>query len=383
MDSTSKAGLSPMALQSTTTTSNLLYISPSQQGPFLQGASVTYQVKVANMSTFNTWDIHVKTNPFALNPTNFTLIPNTLTANDSLFTFELIHCVNGQGTGCDKDDGPGVVHSGILPIGGAPPLFFYTGILFAISYVAGVGNSSAVHIFDDLLSDFGFLVAHTTSDGGYGTNTLPTILTFTALPGSGIAVPVNQTFSATVTDADNDTIGFILDFGDATTMTFGSTDFACAAPCIIGPIPHTYNTTGLFTAKLTINDFRGGSAVANTTVIVGQVVFAQAKLSWIHHVSLARTGGVQSWTATVNNPFLTEIFVQVLIVGAPTTNYAARSPVTAVSPGLSSFSWQTMLSSRLVGLRVCFTASLEFSLAPGSISLTSSETRSGCFSVLP
>ena len=62
------------------------------------GTVVTYRIKVAEMDpTFRVWDIHVKTNPFALNPTNFTIIPNTLEANASITELEISHCVNGRG----------------------------------------------------------------------------------------------------------------------------------------------------------------------------------------------------------------------------------------------------------------------------------------------
>jgi len=179
--------------------------------------------------TFRVWDIHVKTNPFALNPTNFTIIPNTLEANASITELEISHCVNGRGIGCDKDDGPGVVHSATFGLGAAPPPPFpINGTLFTISYVAGVGNSSAVHIFDDFLGNGVFALAHSSLDGGYGINSLPTVRMFTAVPSFGVAAPVNVTFSGTVTDADNDSIRFTLDFGDATTVASGSTASACA-----------------------------------------------------------------------------------------------------------------------------------------------------------
>jgi hypothetical protein len=149
---------------------NLLYISPPAQGPFAAGSTVTYQIKVAQFDAFNTWDIMVRTDPTAINPVDFSITPNALTANFSVTELELTHCVNGVGSGCNAaaGDGAGVIHSAVLPLGSPPVGAVINGVILTITYTAGATTMSTVNIFNELIANAGIAISHTTQQGTYG-----------------------------------------------------------------------------------------------------------------------------------------------------------------------------------------------------------------------
>ena len=88
-----------------------------------------------------------------------------------------------------------------------------------------------------------------------GTNTPPTV-TLTANPSFGDA-PLSVIFTAAAQDADGDALTNAWDFGNGSTASSGTTQSA------------TYPTAGTYTASVTVSDPSGGSATAQTTVIVG------------------------------------------------------------------------------------------------------------------
>ncbi len=167
----------------------LLYINQPIRPVATPGSTVTYQVKVANLDPFNGWDIMVKTDPTAVNPSSFTITPNLVAANFSQTVLEIINCVNGGvglptgqpgNMGCTNVDGPGIVHSAVVALTSPPQTGPSSGVLFTITYTAGVNTFSLVHIFNDLISDgTATPVAHTHQDGVYG---IPPDFTITASP---------------------------------------------------------------------------------------------------------------------------------------------------------------------------------------------------------
>jgi hypothetical protein len=156
---------------------NILYINPPQLGPFSAGTFITYQVKVANMDPFNTWDIQVKTDPTVLNPVSLTTSGNTLTANYSITEQELTNCINGSGSSCTPPaDGLGVVHSAVFPLGSSPNVPSISGVLFNITYsVVKDTGVAGVLIFNDQIANNGPLVSHVTQNGIYGNAKLPVV----------------------------------------------------------------------------------------------------------------------------------------------------------------------------------------------------------------
>ena len=106
----------------------------------------------------------------------------------------------------------------------------------------------------------------TVSDGkgGSATQTLPVVVTqanraptvtASRTPDGNVAPGTEIAFSATGTDADGDPLTYAWDFGDSTSSTQQSPT-------------HTYPNAGVYTAKVTVSDGRGGTGEAQLTVNV-------------------------------------------------------------------------------------------------------------------
>jgi hypothetical protein len=94
-------------------------------------------------------------------------------------------------------------------------------------------------------------------------NASPTIAAFSASPASG-ALPLATTFSWTIADTNNDTLTCKLD-----TTGDGTPDYTLT-PCTSSTTQaHTYNTDAGITAKLRVEDGKGGSAERTTTLTAG------------------------------------------------------------------------------------------------------------------
>src|SRR5712691_3042250 len=191
-----------------------LYINPFHLAKQAIGTTLQYQVKVFNMPSFNTWDIQVAVDGCGsgvrtiLNPTAIDLTVNTLTANFSVTTLGLTSCINGAGAGCSPatGDGPGVVHSAILPLGDPPLGSIITGVLFTITYSVvsplGATGFTNVHLGPTApaLADAGIPVpVPFVQDGSYGTAP-PHATTTTPTCASPIVINQASSCTATVTD---------------------------------------------------------------------------------------------------------------------------------------------------------------------------------------
>jgi hypothetical protein len=126
------------------------------------------------MDQFNGWDIQVVSYTGVINATSLSISGNDFAVNASSgVSAELIHCVNGKGTGCISTDGSGIVHSAFgdtFPLTG-------NGLLFTITYkVTGNYNTcscykySPVQLLNDLIStpQSGNGVPHDSMSGSYG-----------------------------------------------------------------------------------------------------------------------------------------------------------------------------------------------------------------------
>ncbi len=363
----------------------LLYINPPQQGAFPVGTMFTAQVKVANMAPFNNWDIHVSVDPTVISPTGFTIMPNVLTANFSITELELSHCVNGVGSGCDINDGPGVIHSATFPLGAPPAVASISGLILTITYsVVSTKPFSTIHIFNDVLGN-GTPVPtpHTTQDGAYGVFIAAPVACFT-VTGNNTVVGSTVTFNASCTTGTSPTFTWM--FGDGTT---GSGSI----------VSHVYATAGTFMVTLTASNSAGtSSASTHVVVLPPEPSFARGKLHWTHHLSLSKSVNTQTWTAIVSNPRPTAIFVQIHIVGMSiftTTRFditcgmncvntpGTPTPVTIAATTLSIFSFTQAIPAGFANDKLCFTGSLQWGDTATTITHTSATTKSGCFAVVP
>src|SRR5260370_15022484 len=72
------------------TATGILYLNPPVQQAEPAGTTETYQVKVANMPAFSSWEIMVKVNQEALNPVKIDISGNVLMAHYSLLVKQFI-----------------------------------------------------------------------------------------------------------------------------------------------------------------------------------------------------------------------------------------------------------------------------------------------------
>jgi hypothetical protein len=249
---------------------------------------------VLNLAPFNGWDIQISVDSAALNPTSISTASNLFTITFGLTVTEFINCVNGGfgipfnqpgNIGCTAFDGPGLAHSAGVISSRPPTTSTMSGLLFTVTYTAGTGIVSVVHISQELFSD-------------------------------GTANPVP---AATVDGI------------------YGQT----------GPPSH----------------------------------FVHGKLSWTHHLSLAKNSGKQTFTATLRDESSTAEFVQVLVQGDH--GFTAKSLPQQVMPGVvTKVPIIATVDSSLVGSKICFTATLIFGDSITTIGFPSQVTKSGCFAVV-
>lgn len=149
-----------------------VYVAPqtvAQQG---LGSTFTVQVKVANMDQFNGWDIQIVTAdvPQVLNVTSLSISGNIFAINTTGGSpFEIVHCIDGVGTGCTSTDGPGIAHSAF----GDTAFTSGNGLLFTITYrVIGNGPYASLTYGNSLISSSSPSgVPHFSQNGTYGTAT--------------------------------------------------------------------------------------------------------------------------------------------------------------------------------------------------------------------
>jgi Cohesin domain len=129
------------------------------------GSTFTFQIIVGGMDQFNGWDIQVVTDPSVLNVTNLSITGNMFESLGGT-AFEIVHCVNGKGTGCTSADGSGIVHSAY----GNTAFANGNGLLFTITFkVVSAQPYSPIQIQNDLISSSSPSgVPHYSEFGNYG-----------------------------------------------------------------------------------------------------------------------------------------------------------------------------------------------------------------------
>jgi len=144
---------------------------------------------------------------------------------------------------------------------------------------------------------------------------------------------------------------------------------------------------GTYTITVTGSSGTLTHSVTVTVNVVAQAapVFSAGKLHWTHHLSLAKSGGVQTFTAIVTNPATNDWYVQVHITGTFDTGtpFTADSPVTLVAAGTTVNIVFTASASSAVNFKVSFTGSLTYGPTASSLPFTSPVTKSGAFAVVP
>ncbi len=352
-------------IRAATPNQNLLYVSPSQQGPFAAGTSIAYQVKVANMDPFNGWDIQVATNPNVINPVSLSITPNTLQANYSLNPIELTNCVNGSGTGCDPSigDGAGVVHSAVGVFGNDPNVPSVSGVLFSITFtvVNATGVAGVRIIKDDIASKTTTVVKHTTLNGIYGNAKLP-VVDFSWSPASpSLGHPVTFISNSSDPNPGSSIAKYTWDFGDGngphvdspanTTYVFSSGGAAVEFTCASGK---------QYVVQLTVTDnigisnsqkhivFTKGSprhdlAIDSILVLPADAVYAGTRMSVKASVGNPGTGDEGSFNVSMfidHKPLGNATFNSNLDGGALVCQHEKTFPFTWDTTGLAPGSYE-------------------------------------------
>ena len=126
-----------------TSSGPLVYTNPVNVSVASVGTTFTVQVVVLNMPGFDGWDIRVWAAPWIINATSLSITGNDFQVNASSGTaFEIIHCINGAGTGCAANDTAGWVHSSY----GNTGVVSGNGLLFTITYKV-VGNAASSKVW--------------------------------------------------------------------------------------------------------------------------------------------------------------------------------------------------------------------------------------------
>jgi hypothetical protein len=271
----------------------MLYLSPPVQEAQPAGTTITYQVKVANMPAFSSWDILVKVNQTALNPVKIDISGNVLTKNYSLSVKEFVNCANGSGTGCGFYDNPGVVHSAVAAAGAPPADSLISGVLFTITFSAGSASVSSILLFNYDLSLSGSGIPHSaysTTNAIYGNGKLP-IVDFNWTPLFPF-VGDNVTFDASASSDPNPKAGitsYLWDFQDPTGSPPASSNpiqHHIFGNCLVGCANPNGNQSRIFAVTLTVTDnltISNSKTViiavnprSNFTIFVGFSGFAEA-----------------------------------------------------------------------------------------------------------
>jgi hypothetical protein len=218
-------GVQPIPTAKAQGTGPELFIQPASHALGAPSSLVRLNVSVANMATFAGWDIYVKTNNNVLSPTGInlgTFMPAGFTS---------INCINGAGTSCDANDGPGVAHSSFASFGFAAG----SGTLFTVNYTAVAGPGTVVRFPETI-----------TGNGNGGLNSLfdTSGNNVTGVPEINGNYGVVDTTSSSVSCLPSTTA-----VGSLTTCTITVTDTSLPPSAPTGKANFTSNGSGTFTGS--------------------------------------------------------------------------------------------------------------------------------------
>ena len=169
-----------------------VYVSPSMMQIQKAGTNITFAIMVGNMPHFKSYDVYMRVNSTVLEPESINITGSVLIT----LSTELVHCINGAGTGCTSSDGPGVIHSALTTSWPPPVDTILVGELFTITFKVRAAGGTFISIFDDTIIDSatGLPIGHTSTPGVYGT---PAEFGFSTL--GPLVVPINGSNQSQVT----------------------------------------------------------------------------------------------------------------------------------------------------------------------------------------
>ncbi len=212
---------------------------------------------------------------------------------------------------------------------------------------------------------------------------LPPIASFTVTPGNNSLAGTIQTFDASAShdqEVGGSVTSFFWTFGDGMSSTNSSASKI---------VTHSYANGGSFTVTLQVTDNGGlhGTKSALLIVLPVDCHFVHGKLSWTHHLSLAKNPAGQTFTAHIRCDTTGPEFVQVSVQGmnGVGASYSATSATTLLQPGVvTDVTFSGAVASSFVGTKVCFTAKVNWGPTAATVMTNLSPvTKSGCFAVVP
>jgi hypothetical protein len=228
----------------------LLYVSPSSAPTATTGSSLTVQVQVANVDPFTGWDVEVRVDQSVLNPTGVSIDGNLLASNFGATMLLVADCVNGQGTGCGGEDGPGIIHSAAAALGSrSVPPGPASGLLFTMTFTVLNGGSgvSLIEVIRQVIVNgvTDSLIDVSVADGVYGSaqdfgvelsplfgsvsQGNETVVNATVLSFNGFTGEVNLTADSVLSAYAAPTSVFLPPDGSVTAQMFASTTL-CDTP---------------------------------------------------------------------------------------------------------------------------------------------------------
>jgi hypothetical protein len=339
----------------------------------------------------NGFRIFIRTDNTVLNPRSADL-NNTVLSQPFLI---LANCINGTGTGCSlaSGDGPGVVDVGAVSLGSLSiPLT--TGGLFEITY-----NVVAQNLHTTISAAPGCIGASVTglcvtiTDGG-ATPNLETFQAGSYGPVDHLFFPTPAPTSVTAAIGAPTTFTVIAQDTDMNALTVtasglptGATFTTSGSNPVTGIFSYTpangpVSASVVFTATDTV-DHLTASATTGITVLPPPVVLG--KISWTHHLSLAKNSNMQTWSAKVTNPGTETAYAIVTIQGTNgVLSFTAHSAMIILVGGAAFDVLITQtFDSTSVGTKYPFTGTIMWGTSPTAIGMTSGNSRSGAFAVVP
>ena len=369
-----------------------------------QGSQLTVTVFLQGSDPIGGFDIFVKTINSVLNPSSASLSGSLITS--PTFTTECINGVAVQGSCSSPANGLGVVEVSTIDSSGnnvcsAP----CTGLLFSITYnIVGTGTTdisypsdpscspssvsgsdTCILVFDNIGNVDNENVQIGTFANGppdFSVTAIPDSLTVFQGSSSTSQVVVSSTGGYSGPVSLTSTVAPVVTNGPTSSLSTNSVTLTPgSSSTVILTVSASLSTpTGSYNVTVTGT---GGSISHSKRVAVSVqafsgVLFYGKGLNGLGNVNITATGGLQIWTAHLDNRGVVGQSITIRISGTSSAGPYTQTFSTSLSfTGKGTLTFNTPVSSKYVGSRITYTATLFF----GASQTQSPTSASGSFKV--
>jgi len=369
-----------------------------------QGSQLTVTVFLQGSDPIGGFDIFVKTINSVLNPSSASLSGSLITS--PTFTTECINGVAVQGSCSSPANGLGVVEVSTIDSSGnnvcsAP----CTGLLFSITYnIVGTGTTdisypsdpscspssvsgsdTCILVFDNIGNVDNENVQIGTFANGppdFSVTAIPDSLTVFQGSSSTSQVVVSSTGGYSGPVSLTSTVSPVVTNGPTSSLSTNSVTLTPgSSSTVILTVSASLSTpTGSYNVTVTGT---GGSISHSKRVAVSVqafsgVLFYGKGLNGLGNVNITATGGLQIWTAHLDNRGVVGQSITIRISGTSSAGPYTQTFSTSLSfTGKGTLTFNTPVSSKYVGSRITYTATLFF----GASQTQSPTSASGSFKV--